>query len=96
MVQSIFFEENNSIPPSIEKIEAIAEGVIAELPEELKKHVGGLKIVVEDFPDTYVIQEMLKMGMYETFGMDIEMCNEADMLCVLSVGTMINLVVHLR
>ena len=35
--------------------------------------------MVEDFPDTYVIQEMLKMGMYETFGMDIDASEMEEM-----------------
>ena len=47
-----------TVPPSLENIKEIAEGVLAELPGGLKKHIGELRIMVEDFPDTFIEQEM--------------------------------------
>lgn len=47
-----------TVPPSLEDIHEIAEVIIDELPEGLQKYVGKLKVVVEDFPDAFVEQEM--------------------------------------
>lgn len=47
-----------TVPPSVKDIEEIAELIIDDLPEGLDKYVGKLKVVVEDFPDEYIMQEM--------------------------------------
>lgn len=47
-----------TVPPSIEDIEAIADGILDELPEALRKHTSSIKIQVEDFPDAFIEQEM--------------------------------------
>ena len=47
-----------TVPPSIEDITEIAESIIDELPDTLRKHTSGLKIQVEDFPDAFIEQEM--------------------------------------
>lgn len=47
-----------TVPPSIEDIAEIADSIIDELPEGLQKRTGKLKIVVEDFPDAFIEQEM--------------------------------------
>ncbi|MFH1159048.1 MAG: metallopeptidase family protein [Pseudomonadota bacterium] len=47
-----------TVPPSLEDIEAVAEAVLDDLPEGLQKYIGKLKILVEDFPDTFIEQEM--------------------------------------
>ncbi len=45
-------------PPSLDDILDIANGVMATMPRELKKHTGKLKIEVEDFPDSYIEEEL--------------------------------------
>jgi predicted Zn-dependent protease with MMP-like domain len=39
-------------------VSSIAETILDELPEGLQKYTGKLKIVIEDFPDAFVEQEM--------------------------------------
>jgi len=63
-----------TVPPSQEDIQAIAETIIDELPDGLQKHIGKLKILVEDFPDAFIEQELELetpfdlMGCYQTSG----------------------------
>lgn len=45
-------------PPSTDDIREIAEHIVDEMPEGLRKRTGKLNIVVEDFPDGYIEQEM--------------------------------------
>ena len=45
-------------PPSIDDLREIAENIIDELPEGLHKRTGKLGVVVEDFPDAFIEQEM--------------------------------------
>ena len=47
-----------TVPPSIEDIAEIAEAILDELPDSLRKHTSKLKIAVEDFPDAFIEQEM--------------------------------------
>ena len=44
--------------PSIEDIEAIATEALATIPEEFRKHVGNVRIQVDDFPDDEVEKVM--------------------------------------
>lgn len=47
-----------TVPPSLEDLQAIAKAILDDLPEGLQKYTGKLKIHVEDFPDTFIEQEM--------------------------------------
>lgn len=47
-----------TVPPSIEDIAEIAEVIIDGLPKGLEKHTNKLKVVVEDFPDAFIEQEL--------------------------------------
>ena len=47
-----------TVPPSLEDIEATANIILKDLPEDLEKYIGKLKIIVEDFPDDFIEQEM--------------------------------------
>lgn len=47
-----------TVPPSLEDIQEIAETIIDELPEGLGKYIRKLQVVVEDFPDAFVEQEL--------------------------------------
>lgn len=46
-----------TVPPSIDDIAAIAEAILDELPDTLRKRTAKLDIVVEDFPDDFTAQE---------------------------------------
>ena len=45
-------------PPSLEHIEAIADRAFATIPDELRRHVKGVVIRVEDFCDEETEREM--------------------------------------
>lgn len=42
----------------MEDIEDIANAILDELPDTLKKHIARLKIQVEDFPDSFIEEKM--------------------------------------
>jgi len=44
--------------PTLEDIEAIAAEALATIPEEFRRHVGNVRIQVDDFPSDEVEQEM--------------------------------------
>lgn len=62
------------MPPSLEDIEEIANAILDELPDALRKHTAKLKVTVEDFPDAFIEQEMEietpfdLMGCYQSAG----------------------------
>lgn len=45
-------------PPSVEDIRETAENIIDEMPDGLRKRTGKLAVIVEDFPDAFIEQEM--------------------------------------
>ncbi len=63
-----------TVPPSLEDIHEIAENIIDELPEGIDKYIKKLKILVEDFPDAFIEQELELetpfdlMGCYQSAG----------------------------
>ena len=46
------------IAPTLEDFEAIAAEALATIPEEFRKHVGNVRIQVDDFPSDEVEKEM--------------------------------------
>ena len=46
------------MPPSLEDLQAIAEAILDELPDTLRKRIQRLKVQVEDYPDAFIEQEM--------------------------------------
>ena len=46
------------IAPTLEDFEAIAAVALATIPEEFRKHVGNVRIQVDDFPSDEVEKEM--------------------------------------
>ena len=46
------------VAPSLEDIEAIAAEALATIPEEFRRHVGNVRIQVDDFPSDEVEQAM--------------------------------------
>lgn len=57
-----------TIPPSLEDIEEIADTILDELPETLRKHTPKLKVTVEDFPDAFIEQEMELETQFDLLG----------------------------
>ncbi len=47
-----------TVPPSLEDIQEVADAILDELPDSLRKKIARLKIVVEDFPDAFIEQAM--------------------------------------
>lgn len=47
-----------TLPPSVDDIQAIAEEIISDLPKGIEKYIGKLNVVVEDFPDDYIQEEL--------------------------------------
>ena len=61
-------------PPTLENIQTLAEEIIDDLPEDLLKKTKNLKVTTEDFPDSF-IQEQLELetpfdalGVYQSAG----------------------------
>jgi predicted Zn-dependent protease with MMP-like domain len=48
----------SQLPPSAADIEALGQRALATIPEELRRHVGGVVIRVEEFPDEETEEEM--------------------------------------
>lgn len=46
------------MPPSLEDIQEIAEAILDELPDGLQKYTSKLTVLVEDFPDDFIQQEL--------------------------------------
>jgi predicted Zn-dependent protease with MMP-like domain len=46
------------VAPTIEDFEAIAAEALATIPEEFRKHVGNVRIQIDDFPDEEIEKEM--------------------------------------
>ncbi len=47
-----------SLPPSAEDIAEMAERALAAIPEQLKRHMGGIGISVEDMADDETLDDM--------------------------------------
>jgi len=46
------------VAPSLEDFEAIAAEALATIPEEFRKHVGNVRIQIDDFPSDEVEKQM--------------------------------------
>lgn len=57
-----------TVPPSLEEIGEIAETILDELPDNLRKNTSKLKITIEDFPDDFVAQEMELETQFDLLG----------------------------
>ena len=54
------------MPPSAEELAAIAEAAMEAIPGALRRHVQGIAILVEEFPESEVLDEM---GIEDAFGL---------------------------
>ena len=70
-------------PPSATEIEDMARAALAEIPEELGRHVRGVAILVEEFPDADTEQAMdLEspfdlLGLYQGVSLDRKSVSDA-------------------
>ena len=64
------------LPPGAEEIAVVAEEAMAAIPETLRRHVRGIAILVEEFPEADVLEEMEiddefgLLGLYQGVSLD--------------------------
>ncbi len=46
------------LPPSLDDLQVLADRAFVAIPEELARHVEGVAILIQDFPDDDVIDDM--------------------------------------
>ncbi len=57
------------LPPTLDRIEALAREAYAAIPAELARHAGDVVIRVEDFPDAETEREMGLESPYDLLGL---------------------------
>lgn len=60
-------------PPSLDDLQAIAASAVEQVPQELFDYVDGLDLIVEDFPDESLIE-------------DLDLEDEFDLLALYTAG----------
>jgi predicted Zn-dependent protease with MMP-like domain len=55
--------------PSLEEIEVLAAAAFAQIPEALSRHVKGVVIRIEEFPDEETIEEMELESPFDLLGL---------------------------
>ena len=58
-----------STAPTLEDFEAIAAEALATIPEEFRRHVGNVRIQVDDFPSDEVEKEMELDSSFDLLGL---------------------------
>ncbi len=56
-------------PPSAAEIQAIATRALGDIPEALRRHLGGVAILVEEFPDAETEAEMGLESPFDLLGL---------------------------
>ncbi len=70
-------------PPSAAEIVEIARAALADIPDELRRHVGAVAILVEEFPDDDTEEEMGLdspfdlLGLYQGVSLDRKSVSDA-------------------
>ncbi len=59
----------HTTPPTLAEIELIATAELDHIPEALRRHVGGVVIRVEEFPDEEVEREMKLESPFDLLGL---------------------------
>jgi predicted Zn-dependent protease with MMP-like domain len=59
----------HTTPPSLAELELIADQEMARIPEELRRHVGGVVVRVEEFPDEETEEEMDLESPFDLLGL---------------------------
>ena len=55
--------------PSLEQLERIAETALTTVPDELRRHMDGVVIRIEEFPDEETEREMALQSPFELLGL---------------------------
>ena len=82
---------NHTVPPSIEDLETLAAGVLQAMPEELLRHCEGLVILIEEFidetmqedlnlDDPFDLVALYKSGKEISPGIERKVANDDDVL----------------
>ncbi len=72
-----------AVPPSAAEIVEIARAALAEIPDELRRHVGAVAILIEEFPDPDTEEAMgLEspfdlLGLYQGVSLDRKSVSDA-------------------
>jgi predicted Zn-dependent protease with MMP-like domain len=69
MVDDMTDPSSDLRPPSLEDIERLAAEAFETIPEELRRHVGGIAFRVEDFPDEETEREMDLESPFDLLGL---------------------------
>jgi predicted Zn-dependent protease with MMP-like domain len=56
-------------PPSLDDLAEIAEAVLVEMPRELRKHVEGVALRVDDFPDDETLDDLGLESPFDLLGL---------------------------
>ncbi|MCA8927085.1 MAG: metallopeptidase family protein [Alphaproteobacteria bacterium] len=57
------------LPPSLDDLQALAEQAFAAIPPALARHVQGVAVLIEDFPDAAVEQAMGLESPFDLLGL---------------------------
>jgi len=57
------------LPPSLDDLQALANSAFATIPPELARHVQGVAILIEDFPDHEVARDMELATPFDLLGL---------------------------
>ena len=68
----------STVAPTLDDIAALAEAALTTIPEALRRHVGDVPIIVEDFPDKEVERAMELESPFDILGLysGIDMANK--------------------
>ncbi len=69
MTSGAFYQAFDHAPPSIDDFERIGQEVLATLPESFARHLGGVVIRVEEFPDAETEKAMELESPYDLLGL---------------------------
>lgn len=57
------------LPPSLDDLQVLADRAMAAIPPELARHVDGVAILIEDFPDAEVAHDMGLESPFDLLGL---------------------------
>ena len=57
-----------TVPPSLDDLQEIAEDIVSQLPREMAKYIGKLKVEFEDFPDDFIEEQLELTDPYDVLG----------------------------
>ena len=58
-----------TLPPTLDQIEALARAAVARLPETFRRFLDGVRLEVQDFPDDEVVREMGLESPFDILGL---------------------------